>query len=340
MGVPAKPVVAVPEDVLVAHQFDADVLARLDAGAKVLLLPARLSRQHPRLGFEPIFWNRYMFNTQNRQTLGLLCNPKDPALAEFPTESFQDCQWDEIVSRGRAMVLDALPGKLHPLVQVIDDWNTNRKLGLIWECRVGSGKLLVCGSDLEQDAAHRPAARQLLQSLLDYISSKAFAPQEQVSNEVLTELFRDPETSGLARLGAKVLETDSEDAANGNVAANAIDGDPETIWHTRWQPANAPMPHQITLDLGRELTLDALTYLPRQEMANGRIARAEIYCAKTLDAWGAPVATVSWPNSDQLQSVHFSSPVLARYLRIRVLSEVNGNPFASIAELGIVTSSE
>jgi hypothetical protein len=309
----------------------------LDAGGRVLLLPPRLSRQQPHLGFEPIFWNRYMFHSQARQTLGLLCDPKQPALARFPTQFFQDWQWDEIVTNAQAMVLDTLPKGLHPIVQVIDDWNTNRKLGLIWECRVGSGKLLVCSADLDKDSGKRPAARQLRESLLSYMAGKSFNPRGAVSKNDLARLLDLTQPSKLATLGAKVIEADSEDSANGNVAANAIDANPDTIWHTKWTPENDPMPHHLTIDLGRALTLKGITYLPRQNMAAGRIAECEIFCSSEPNAWGAPIARVKWPNSDQLQIVRFDQPVKARYLKVVALAEVNRNPYASIAELDVLT---
>jgi hypothetical protein len=100
---PARPAAAPATDVIVTPALDAAALARLDAGGRVLLLPSRLAREHPRLFFEPIFWNRYMFHTQDHQTLGLLCDPKHPALAGFPTDFFQDWQWNEIVTRAQGM---------------------------------------------------------------------------------------------------------------------------------------------------------------------------------------------------------------------------------------------
>jgi hypothetical protein len=337
---PGRPAAEAPTDVLITPGLDTEALARLDAGGRVLLLPPRLSRQHPRLGFEPIFWNRYMFNTQGRQTLGLLCNPKHPALAKFPTKSFQDWQWDEIVSRAQGMVLDALPNELRPIVQVIDDWNTNRRLGLIWECRVGSGKLLVCPAELSKDLEKRPAARQLRESLVSYAAGKRFNPKVEVSKVELARLLEPTQASNLVKLGARVIEADSEDSANGNIAAHAIDGDPETIWHTRWQPSTDPMPHHITVDLGRAVTLKGITYLPRQDMANGRIAECEIYCSTDANSWAAPVAKVKWPNTDMLQTVTFQQPIKARYLKLVAKSEVSGQPFAGIAELDVLTDEQ
>jgi hypothetical protein len=35
--------------------------------------------------------------------------------------------------------------------------------------------------------------------------------------------------------------------------------------------------------------------------------------------------------------VHFKQPVKARYLKVVVRSEVNGNPYTSIAELDVLT---
>ena len=334
---PATPDPKAPAEVLIATSLDQEALARLDAGGRVLLLPPRLARTHPRLGFEPIFWNRYMFHNQARQTLGLLCDPRHPALAKFPTAFFQDWQWNEIVTRAQGMVLDTLPKDLRPIVQPIDDWNTNRKLGLIWECRVGHGKLLVCSADLAKDLEKRPAACQLRRSLLSYMADKRFNPRVTVSKDDLARLLDLTQPSKLVTLGAKVIEADSEDSANGNTAANAIDGDSDTVWHTRWQPRNDPMPHHLTVDLGREVTLKGITYLPRQDMANGRIADCEIYCSTNPASWAAPAAKAKWPNTAQLQTVRFPEPVRARYLKVVARSEANGNPFASIAELDVLT---
>ena len=187
------------------------------------------------------------------------------------------------------------PQDLRPIVQVIDDWNTNRKLGLIWECRVGPGKLLVCSADLAKDLDQRPAARQLRASLLSYMAGDRFNPKVAVTKDALARLLDLTQPSKLVTLGARVIDTDSEDTANGNVAANAIDGNPDTIWHTQWTPANDPMPHHLTIDLGRAVTLNGITYLPRQDGSNGRIADCEIYCSNDPNSWTAPAAKVKWP---------------------------------------------
>jgi len=114
--------------------------------------------------------------------LGLWCNTKSPALAEFPTEAFCNWQWTQIVRGVPAINLDSLPPALTPIVSAIDDWNRNWKLGLIFECKVGPGRLLVCPIDFQYGAAAQsPVGQQLQRSLLDYMGSDQFQPKVAVS---------------------------------------------------------------------------------------------------------------------------------------------------------------
>jgi hypothetical protein len=78
-----------------------------------------------------------------------------------------------------------------PIVRIIDDWFTNRPLGLILEAKIGPGKLLLCAADLLTDADKRPEARQLLHSLAAYAAGPAFQPKTEVSIEVIRGLFKD-----------------------------------------------------------------------------------------------------------------------------------------------------
>jgi hypothetical protein len=109
-----------------------------------------------------------------------------------------------------------------------------------------------------------------------------------------------------------------------------MDDDPGTCWHTKWEPSPTPMPHKLTIEFDRAVTLKGLTYLPRQEMANGRVAECEVF------ADGNRVASVKWYDTSELQTLRFSQPVTTRTLRLVIKSEVNGNAFASVAELDVL----
>ncbi len=338
---PAKADVQPPAGVTVARDLDAPALAALRAGGKVLLLlpPKRVrnaGKDKVVLGFSSIFWNTAWTHRQPPTTLGILCDPKHPALAQFPTDFHSDWQWWYLVTRAAPMILDELPRALKPTVQVIDDWVTAHKLALAFEARVGGGKLLVCSMDLEGGLDANPVARQMRASLLAYMASPAFLPAVELVVADISRLLSEGPESQLGKLGATVLRVDSEDSAHGNVAANALDGDSNTFWHTAWDHTATPMPHTFAIDLGREVALKGLTYLPRQDMDNGRVAEAEIQCGNDPKVWGAPVATVTWPNSAARQTVAFPQMVKARYINVVVRSATQGKPFAAVAEFDVI----
>ena len=183
----------VPSGVTVARALDASVEERLRVGGRVVLLlpPDRVRGDalgKVELGFSSIFWNTAWTGRQAPHTLGVLLDPKAPALADFPTEGHSDWQWWYLVSRAGAMILDGLPQTLRPTVQVIDDWFTNRRLGLVFEAGVGKGRLLVASIDLERDLEANPVVRQMRHSLLRYAASDRFAPTVELTADAVRGL--------------------------------------------------------------------------------------------------------------------------------------------------------
>ena len=174
-----------------------EAIAALDKGATVLWSPpaSGIADDPARplvAGFSSIFWNTAWTEWQPPHTLGILCDPKHPALQKFPTDFHSDWQWWELQKGARPFILTPHQA-LKPIVQIIDDWVTNRKLGYIFEARVGKGRLLACAIDLESHLDQRPAARQLRASLLSYLSgSSAPAETPLLFAEDLRRLAGDP----------------------------------------------------------------------------------------------------------------------------------------------------
>lgn len=184
-------------DLMITRSLD-EAKDKLAKGGTVLWMPpAAQVRNDPAQplisGFSPIFWNTAWTEGQAPHTLGILCDPKHPALASFPTDIHSNWQWWEIQKDAQPFILTDLR-KVKPIVQVIDDWFTNRKLGYVFEARVGQGKLLACSLDLETNLAGRPAARQLHSSLVSYIKSKSFAPAITLEMKQLDALLESPKT--------------------------------------------------------------------------------------------------------------------------------------------------
>ena len=194
---PPKVSTKTPRGVMVADSFQADkTKAHLAAGGKVLLLPKldKLPYSVPG-GFQTDYWSP-MFSMAAKKrggpippgTLGFICDPKSPALAKFPTEFHSNWQWWHLVKNSRPIQFDDTGDDYRPMVQVIDNFVRNSKLGLIAETKVGKGKMLICAIDLlgNQD---KPEARQLLHSLLQYTGSRKFAPKAEIDIELLKKLL-------------------------------------------------------------------------------------------------------------------------------------------------------
>lgn len=175
---------------VVTREIEVALRAAQAGGVVLLQLDAAQVATHSQLGFSSIFWNTAWTHGQAPHTLGILCDPAHPLFADFPTEFHSNWQWWELIHGAAAMQCDLLPPTLRPLVQVIDTWFEARRLALLFEARVGDGRLLVSSIDLESDLDRRLVARQLRSSLLRYLQSDAFRPATAIDAEQVRSLVR------------------------------------------------------------------------------------------------------------------------------------------------------
>lgn len=166
----------------------ADAEKALNQGKKVLLNPAQEDINGLEGKFVQVFWSPVHFPNQPG-TMGILCNPAHPALAAFPTETHSNWQWWDICKNATTMELDSLKNNMQPIIRMVDNFYKNRNLGLAFEARVGNGKLLMCSADLMKNLDSRPVSRQLRYSLLKYMESNAFQPEEELSFEQLKKIL-------------------------------------------------------------------------------------------------------------------------------------------------------
>lgn len=161
-------------------------LKALKKGKKVLLSPKTASIKGLEGKFLPVFWSPVHFPKQ-AGTMGLLCNPQHPALANFPTEMHSNWQWWNLVKRSRVMVLDSI-APVQPIVESVDNFVNNRRLAQVFEAKVGKGSLIFSSIDLLTDA-HLPELRQMQYSLVQYMLSDAFKPAMQLSEQDVRSLI-------------------------------------------------------------------------------------------------------------------------------------------------------
>lgn len=192
---PAQINPAAPADVLVTDHW-ADAAARLAAGGKVLFTPTAADldpARSPPMKRVPVFWNIQMTVRPPRNPeprfdamLGLLVDAHHAALAGFPTGAACDWQWTALVDGVCSVNLTGAPRELKPIVAAIDDWNRNWRLGVIFECRVGPGRLLVSAIPLDGPS---PGVQQLRRSLLDYAAGDRFTPAAVLTPDQVRQLW-------------------------------------------------------------------------------------------------------------------------------------------------------
>jgi hypothetical protein len=148
--------------------------------------------------------------------------------------------------------------------------------------------------------------------------------------------------------GWSLLSVDSQETTCGNYkAVNAFDGNPATFWHTQWCPSAAPLPHQISINLGASYNIKGLTYLPRQDgCSHGWISGYQIYVSADGVHWGSPVASGTFsygvaktgcPGASVPAAIQVSfAATTGQYVKLEGLSEVTGNPYTSAAEINIL----
>ena len=183
------------QQVIVTNELTARIAQQLEKGKRVLLMPDSSKLCVGGL-FQTDYWNYRMFKTiseNNKKTvspgtLGILTNPQHPIFRSFPTEMHTNWQWFPIIKASHPFILDNTGKDYRPIVQVIDNIERNHKLGLVFEFTIGKGKLLVCMADLEKASSY-PEGRQFYRSVLEYMTSKDFAPKTKISLQDLHKLI-------------------------------------------------------------------------------------------------------------------------------------------------------
>jgi len=158
-------------DLLVAAKLTDPLLQRLAGGQRVLLLAAG-SLPGDTLRFKSPWW----FPGPGDSNLGTIVR-NHPALGSFPHEGWCDLDWFDMIQGSSAVVHDGALSSVQPIIQAIDLPLRQQTRSLLFETRVGKGRLLVCTLNLTpQVIARDPAARWLFDDLVGYARSDQFQP--------------------------------------------------------------------------------------------------------------------------------------------------------------------
>ncbi|MEO5995815.1 MAG: sugar-binding domain-containing protein [Chitinophagaceae bacterium] len=175
------------KDVLVTTSQTEAILA-LGQGEKVLLCPPPDTINGITGKFVPVFWSPVHFPDQPG-TMGLLIKSKHKALQFFPTDDYSNWQWWDLTVKSKALNVGNLPAEAN-IVRPIDNFVRNENLSSLFEVNVLKGKLIFCSINIIDDMDQRPQARQLRYSLLQYMNSNSFKPENNFTQEQVSKFFK------------------------------------------------------------------------------------------------------------------------------------------------------
>lgn len=137
--------------------------------------------------------------------------------------------------------------------------------------------------------------------------------------------------TGLSEIPQSQMTATATSSQEGvNDPSHAIDGNPETHWHTKWFNVD-PLPQSLIVELGGTYNISKIGYLPRPEASNGTITAYNVYTS--LDGVNfTKAASGSWLRDNRLKEANFT-PVDAAYVKLEAVQGVGG--FASVAELTV-----
>jgi hypothetical protein len=193
------PVSPIP-DTAVATDMNESVLERLNRGESLILMPGHISKVRSVEGsFASNFWSFTMFSNISLDrghevdpgTLGILADVKSPLFNGFPTEKGGGWQWWQPLKNSRPVILDNFPRALNPIVSVIDNPMRCSRLALIFEARVGKGRLLFSAIDFYHIDRIRPESAALFEAIKRYAASDAFRPAVELELKDIMGLLED-----------------------------------------------------------------------------------------------------------------------------------------------------
>ncbi|OKP77590.1 beta-glucuronidase [Paenibacillus helianthi] len=186
------------DGVHIFQELSPEALALLDQGQNVLLMPKPELLQNAVEGFYCTdFWCYPMFRSISESmnkpvpvgTMGLLIDNRHPVFRDFPCEEYSTYPWWNIIQNSKSIILDGFDRSWSPIVQTIDNFERNHKLGFLLECSVGAGNLLICALDADK-VSGTPEGRQFLSSLTHYMKSADFKPQYRAEGSQLQQLIQ------------------------------------------------------------------------------------------------------------------------------------------------------
>jgi alpha-L-fucosidase len=120
-------------------------------------------------------------------------------------------------------------------------------------------------------------------------------------------------------------------------ASNAVDDNPNTLWHTHGSKGESGLPQSLVVDMLAVKTIRGFTYTPRQDgCLHGMVDRYDFAVSEDGKNWKkVSEGEFTGLRTDQRQRSVAFAPTKARFFRFTATHAVEKN-VAAVAELGVI----
>lgn len=153
--------------------------------------------------------------------------------------------------------------------------------------------------------------------------------REGLSDRIVITVTRNPYVK-IPQSSMKASATSVYHGSAEGPAANVLDGDAGTIWHTNYSPTKDPLPQSITVEFQAPTLVGKYVYTPRQVGTNGMVTSYELYAQNGQEE--TLVASGTWNVDGSNKTVVFE-PTEATGMRLKVLDGAGG--FGTAAEINV-----
>jgi len=168
------------------------------------------------------------------------------------------------------------------------------------------------------------------------------------ANAFINDLSHGPTVTaafGVDRQGWLVVRTSLDSPfGNGGAAgvAHLLNDNPKTYWQTYHNDKTLSMPpHEVVLDMGREIMVEAFTMMPRDDgTSEGTPDQYAFFLSVDGEVWtlAAEGEFTDVKHAHGMRMIPVSEPLSGRYLRFVAKHAVHDCNYVSVAGIGVIES--
>ncbi|OBZ12763.1 discoidin domain-containing protein [Bacillus sp. FJAT-26390] len=163
-----------------------------------------------------------------------------------------------------------------------------------------------------------------------FVKLEATAGVGNLASAAEINVYRDLLMPAPTAIEKKLMKATAVSFQSGSEASKAIDGDSNSVWHTKWDGSDK-LPQSIILDLGKAYEISQFRYAPRKDAGNGTITSYNLYVSTDGQTYNN-ISSGTWIRNNVKKYISFD-PVSARYVKLEAVAALGG--FASASELDV-----